>query len=94
MIGDFDDSANALRSLYGKEAKSQDEARIQALKVDMGGVLIYVRLYSICPIARLGIACFLFPSRTRSSQFWTSALRQLHVLTPGSSKSSGACVRY
>lgn len=57
MIGDFDDSANALWTLYGKEAKSQDEARIQALKDDMDGVLIFVRLYPVCPIASgLGIA--------------------------------------
>ena len=39
---DFDDSANPLWSLYGKEAKSRDEARIQALKDDMDGVLIFV----------------------------------------------------
>jgi hypothetical protein len=39
---DFDDSANELWSLYGKEAKSQDEARIKTLKDDMDGVLIYV----------------------------------------------------
>jgi Family of unknown function (DUF6535) len=52
MIGDFDDSANALWTLYGKEAKSHDEARIETLKDDMDGVLIFVRL---CPIARLGM---------------------------------------
>ncbi|KAF8462504.1 hypothetical protein DFH94DRAFT_831866, partial [Russula ochroleuca] len=46
MIGDFDDSANALWTLYGKEAKSHDESRIQTLKDDMDGVLIFVRLYS------------------------------------------------
>lgn len=56
MIGDFDDSANALWTLYGKEAKSHDGARIQTLKDDMDGVLIFVRLYSVFPIARLGIA--------------------------------------
>ena len=39
---DFDDSANDLWSLYGKEAKSQDEAKIKALKDDMDGILIYV----------------------------------------------------
>ena len=50
MIGDFDDSANALWTLYGKEAKSHDEASIQALKDDMDGVLIFVRLYSVFPI--------------------------------------------
>jgi hypothetical protein len=43
MIGDFDGSANALWSLYGKEAKSHDEALIQTLKDDMDGVLIFVR---------------------------------------------------
>ena len=44
MIGDFHGSANAVWSLYGKEAKSHDEARIQPLKDDMDGVLIFVRL--------------------------------------------------
>jgi hypothetical protein len=39
---DFDDSANDLWSLYGKEAKSHDEARIDTLKDDMDGVLIFV----------------------------------------------------
>jgi hypothetical protein len=39
---DFDDSANELWSLYGKEAKSHDEARIKTLKDDMDGVLIFV----------------------------------------------------
>lgn len=48
MIGDFDDSANALWTLYGKEAKSHDEAGIQTLKDDMDGVLIFVRLYFVC----------------------------------------------
>lgn len=47
MIGDFDDSANALWTLYGKEAKSHDEARIETLKDNMDGVLIFVRLYSV-----------------------------------------------
>ncbi|KAI0252312.1 hypothetical protein BJV78DRAFT_1281859 [Lactifluus subvellereus] len=32
MIGDFDGSANVLWTLYGKEAKSHDEARIQTLR--------------------------------------------------------------
>jgi hypothetical protein len=43
FIGDFDDSANALWSLHLKETKSHDEARIQSLKDDMDGVLIFVR---------------------------------------------------
>ena len=42
MIGDFDGSANPLWTLYGKEAKSYDESRIQTLKDDMDGVLIFV----------------------------------------------------
>ena len=45
MIGDFDGSANALWALYGKESKSHDESRIQTLKDDMDGVLIFVRPY-------------------------------------------------
>lgn len=47
MIGDFDGSANALWALYGKEAKSYDEACIQTLKDDMDGVLIFVRSYFV-----------------------------------------------
>jgi len=43
---DFDDSSNALWSLYGKEAKSHDEATIQSLKGDMDGVLIFAGLFS------------------------------------------------
>jgi len=42
MIGDFDGSANPLWTLYGKEAKSHDQSRIQTLKDDMDGVLIFV----------------------------------------------------
>jgi len=44
MIGDFDHDANAFWSLHMKEAKSHDEARIQSLKDDMDGVLIFVRV--------------------------------------------------
>jgi hypothetical protein len=47
FIGDFDGNANALWTLYGKEAKSYDDARINTLKDDMDGVLIFVRPYSI-----------------------------------------------
>ena len=43
--GDFDDSANALWSLYEREAKYRDEAQIQTLKDDMDGVLIFVCIY-------------------------------------------------
>ena len=48
MIGDFDGSANPLWNLYGKEAKSHDESRIQTLKDDMNGVLIFVCSCFIC----------------------------------------------
>ena len=41
---DFDDSANDLWSLYGKEAESHDQARIKTLKDDMDGILTYVRV--------------------------------------------------
>lgn len=46
MVGDFDDSANSLWSLHAKEAKSHDEARIQSLKDNMDGVLIFAGLFS------------------------------------------------
>ncbi len=41
---DFDDGANALWSLYGKEAKTHDEARFLSLAADMDGVLFFVRV--------------------------------------------------
>ena len=56
MIGDFDGSANALWTLYGKEAKSHDEAQIHTLKDDMDGVLIFVRPYFFCAYDGLGHA--------------------------------------
>ncbi|KAI9435190.1 hypothetical protein H4582DRAFT_1817948, partial [Lactarius indigo] len=47
MIGDFDDNANALWSLHAKEAMSHDEARIQSLKGDMDGTLIFAGFFSV-----------------------------------------------
>ncbi|KAH9170098.1 hypothetical protein EDB89DRAFT_1853813, partial [Lactarius sanguifluus] len=41
---DFDDGANALWSLYGKEAQSHDEVLFQSLSADMDGVPTFVRL--------------------------------------------------
>ena len=35
---DFDASANALCTFYGKEAKNHDECRVQTIKDDMDGV--------------------------------------------------------
>ena len=46
-ISDFDGSSKALWTLFGTEAKSYDNARINTLKDDMDGVLIFVCLYSI-----------------------------------------------
>ena len=42
---DFDDSANALWSLYGKEAQSHDETYVQSLARDIDGSLLFVRRY-------------------------------------------------
>jgi hypothetical protein len=44
---DFDDSANALWSLYEKEARSHDEATVGTTKDDMEGVLIFVRSHTL-----------------------------------------------
>ena len=52
---DFDDSANELWSLYGKEAKIHDKEWIKALKEDMGGVLIFVCASFSC-LARVDVA--------------------------------------
>jgi hypothetical protein len=41
---DFDDGANALWTLYGKEARIHDEARIQSMATDMDGVPTFVRV--------------------------------------------------
>ena len=43
MIGDFGGSSNPLWTLFRDEAKSYDDARINTLKDDMDGVLIFVR---------------------------------------------------
>lgn len=39
---DFDNGANPLWSLYIKGVKSRDQARIQTLKDDMDGILLFV----------------------------------------------------
>ena len=55
---DFDEDANDLWSLYGKEAKSHDEARIKTLKGDMDGVLIFV--CALCFSALPGLTSLAF----------------------------------
>ena len=44
---DFDDGANALWSLYGKEAQAHDEACVQSIAKDMDGSLLFVRRYHL-----------------------------------------------
>ena len=51
MVRDFDGGANGLWNLYRNEAKSYDKARIETLKDDMDGVLIFVR-FDFCPCIR------------------------------------------
>ncbi|KAI9461291.1 hypothetical protein BJY52DRAFT_1211179 [Lactarius psammicola] len=43
---DFDDGANALWSLYGKEAQTHDEALFQGLLADMNGVPTFAGLFA------------------------------------------------
>ena len=50
MIGDFHGSTNKLWSLYREEAESHDKARIEPLKEDMDGVLIFVRPILSAPL--------------------------------------------
>ena len=54
---DFDDSANALWSLYGQEAKNLDDATIKDIKSDMDGLLIFVRSYSSTSPSIIGLSC-------------------------------------
>ncbi|KAH9061786.1 hypothetical protein EDB83DRAFT_2675447 [Lactarius deliciosus] len=44
--GDFDDGANALWSLYSKEAQAHDEALFQGLLADMSGVPTFAGLFA------------------------------------------------
>lgn len=55
-IRDFDRSANELWTLFGSEAKSHDNARVNTLKDDMDGVLIFVCSYLSVSIYELGCA--------------------------------------
>ncbi|KAI0263524.1 hypothetical protein BC834DRAFT_1042733 [Gloeopeniophorella convolvens] len=51
---DYDNDANGLWTLYGKEAKSHDEAIIQTWKDDMDGILIFAGLFSAVLTTFLG----------------------------------------
>jgi len=61
MIGDFDGSSNALWTLFRDEAKSHDDARINTLKDDMEGVLIFVR----CPFTTVNLVILMHGSTGR-----------------------------
>lgn len=50
--GEFDGGANALWSLYGKEAQSHDETLFQSLSADMDGVPTFVRISPRVPSQR------------------------------------------
>jgi hypothetical protein len=84
MVGDFDESANALWSLYVKEAKSHDEATVGTIRDDMEGVLIFVRSYAFtllradCVNGPIRLACFLLPSPRLSSTVLRTYNRVLH----------------
>ncbi|KAH9057214.1 hypothetical protein EDB87DRAFT_1133707 [Lactarius vividus] len=43
---DFDDGANVLWTLYGKEAKTHDEARFERLAADMDGIPTFAGLFA------------------------------------------------
>jgi len=45
--GDFGGSANTLWTVYGNEAKSHDEVRIQSLRDGVDSHLIFVRSYFV-----------------------------------------------
>jgi len=53
MIGDFDSSADPLWTLYGREAKSHDQSRIQTLKDNLDGIVIFAGLFSVALTAFL-----------------------------------------
>jgi hypothetical protein len=76
MIGDFDGGATEFWKLFKDEAKSNDDARIYALKEDMESALIFVRSCSVHAYHRLFILIrgpagwFIFrgPHRVRNRQ--------------------------
>ena len=58
---ELDDSGNALWSQYEKAVQSRDKGRIEALKDDMDGVLIFVCIYHLT----LVVSSILHPSHIR-----------------------------
>ena len=56
---DFDDGANALWSLYGKEAQTHDETQFQGLSADMDGVPTFVRVSAFSVDLKCNLPAFL-----------------------------------
>lgn len=48
IIGDFDDSADDLWTLFGTKVKSQDDIQIKTVKDKMDSALIFVRSNPVC----------------------------------------------
>jgi len=72
---EVNDSDNALWSQYEKAVKSRDKVRIEALKDDMDGVLLFVRIYhltlvvsSVLPPSHIRLAYSPLSSPRSSSQ--------------------------
>src|SRR6266850_5520614 len=59
--GELDDSSNGLWLQYEKAVKSRDKVRIEALRDDMDGVLIFVCIYYLS----LWVNWVLLPSHIR-----------------------------
>jgi hypothetical protein len=55
MIGDFNDSANDLWTLFGTEVKSHDDAQIKTVKDKMDSALVFVRQILSVPIGLTNI---------------------------------------
>ena len=83
MRGDFDDGANALWSLYGKEAKTHDEAEFLSLAANMDGVPTFVRVFSswtrIHSSVLPRLVCFLLLSLPSSSSVFRICKRTLRT---------------
>jgi len=56
MIGDFNESADDLWTLFGTEVKSHDDAQIEIVKDKMNNALVFVRSISVLGCTTCGIA--------------------------------------
>ena len=92
---DFDEDADGLWSLYGKEAKSHDEEWIKVLKEDMDAILIFVRASFFCS-ASVDVNLILIPGwfilccshrvrRHKDSGFESEPCRRVSLLSESNS---------